>query len=517
MPSTQTVIEIVEWDPKGFSGLTLRKDKSVPEPKQGEVLVRVLLRPINPADIITIQNAFGSNPPLPAVPGTDGMGKVVRNGPGASKFEEGQRVCAAPWPGAKGEGTWQQYVALQEKDLVAVPDGMSDLAASQFYVNPNTAVGLVESLNIPPGEFLLQTAASSAVGHMVIGYAKHKGIKTINIVRNEQKAPELTALGATEVLSSSDAHLVDRVKQITGGKCAYGAIDAVAGNLGQQVFSSIRVQGSHLVYGAMGGDIVPAPIMDLFSLKHLTGFIMNMWLATLGNARDEMLNQVMHLLAKGVLKPATGAHLLRPIRPINPTDLFSIHGDYPLNPPLPAVPGSDGVAKVERNGPGASKFKEGQRVVAAPWPTFQGEGTWQQYVAVAEKHLVAVPDSVSDQAASQFFVNPNTAVGLIDSLKIPDNEYLLQTAATSALGRMIIAYAKHKGIKTINVMRNNKKVNQLKALGADEVIISSEENLVERVRHITGGKGKGFPLEKYEEALKEHLSPGRSSKVFLEG
>ena len=61
---------------------------------------------------------------------------------------------------------------------------------------------------------------------------------------------------------------------------------------------------------------------------------------------------------------------------------------------------------MEENGPGASKFPKGTRVVAVPWGTFHGEGTWQQYVVVPEAALIAVPDSVPDEAAWQFVVNP---------------------------------------------------------------------------------------------------------------
>ncbi|KAK9829316.1 hypothetical protein WJX72_005163 [[Myrmecia] bisecta] len=307
MPATQTAIEIMERDPQGFSGLRLRKDKPVPEPKQGEVLVRAYLRPINPTDIFSIQKTYPANPPLPAVPGVEGVAKVERNGPGASKFKEGQRVVAAPWPTFQGEGTWQQYVAMAEKHLVAVPESLSDQAAAQAFVNPTTAVGLLAIAGVPENEYLLQTAATSVLGRMVIRYAKHKGIKTINIVRNAKQVTELKALGANELVISSTENVVDRVKQITGGKGAYAAIDAVSGELAQQVFSSLRDQGSQFEYGALSGDTVTLKIMDLLCFrKVLKGFLLHHWLETLGDKREETLNHVMNLLENQILKPATG-------------------------------------------------------------------------------------------------------------------------------------------------------------------------------------------------------------------
>lgn len=61
---------------------------------------------------------------------------------------------------------------------------------------------------------------------------------------------------------------------------------------------------------------------------------------------------------------------------------------------------------MEENGSGSSKFPKGTRVVAVPWGTFEGNGTWQQYAVVPEAALIAVPDSVPDESAAQFLVNP---------------------------------------------------------------------------------------------------------------
>ena len=94
-------------------------DAPMPEPKQGEVLVNAYLRPVNPTDVILIKTGWGGLVPLPSTPGSEGVGKVVKNGPGASTFKEGQRVAAAPWPQFQGHGSWAQYVAIPEKDLVS--------------------------------------------------------------------------------------------------------------------------------------------------------------------------------------------------------------------------------------------------------------------------------------------------------------------------------------------------------------------------------------------------------------
>ena len=77
-----------------------------------------------------------------------------------------------------------------------------------------------------------------------------------------------------------------------------------------------------------------------------------------------------------------------------------------------------GVGTVDRLGDGATRFKEGQRVVAAPWSAKRGDGTWQQYAVVDETALIGVPDSVSDESAAQAIVNPVTAYGFLDVSKV---------------------------------------------------------------------------------------------------
>ena len=106
---------------------------------------------------------------------------------------------------------------------------------------------------------------------------------------------------------------------------------------------------------------------------------------------------------------------------------------------------SAGLGVVEKNGPGASKFHPGQRVVSAAWGAATGNGTWQQYLAVPEQVLVSliaparflgdiesvrhdvqfllllqipVPDSVPDEAAAQYLVNPLTSYGFLDILQV---------------------------------------------------------------------------------------------------
>eukprot|EP00899_Mesostigma_viride_P024510 jgi/Mesvir1/5243/Mv15364-RA.1 len=178
-------------------------------------------------------------------------------------------------------------------------------------------------------------------------------------------------------------------------------------------------------------------------------------------------------------------------RPVNPSDAFSVMGVYPGFQPkqLPATPGLEGMGVIEEVGPDVSSLRVGQRVVPLLHNTVnETGGSWQQYVAVRQEDIQTIPESVSDEAAAQFLVNPWTVYGMLRVLAVPKGEWLLQTAAGSVLGRQMIQLAKHYGIKTLNVVRRKEQFEELLALGADACICSEDEDIPGMVRSYTGGK-----------------------------
>ena len=89
---------------------------TVPEPCEGEVLVQLRLRPVDPADVFTLMGVYPGAPPPdkgPFTPGLDGMGKVSKLGSGATKFKEGQCVAIAGLLLEEGNGSWAEYAGEQ--------------------------------------------------------------------------------------------------------------------------------------------------------------------------------------------------------------------------------------------------------------------------------------------------------------------------------------------------------------------------------------------------------------------
>src|SRR5215212_11458521 len=204
------------------------EDVAKPEPGAGQVLVKMRARAINPSDLLTVRGLYGSLPEPPATPGLEGMGEVAELGEGVTHLRAGQRVI--PLGVA---GTWQEFVVAPAAQLIPVPDPISDRTAAQFVVNPLTAwIMTVEELALQPGEWLLQTAAGSTLGRVVLQIAKQRGFKTINVVRRREQGEELKALGADEVICTDEEKIAERVKEITGKEGLRKAIDAVGGETG---------------------------------------------------------------------------------------------------------------------------------------------------------------------------------------------------------------------------------------------------------------------------------------------
>lgn len=302
-PNTHTAVEV-----HSFSSPPRVVRLPTPVPRHGEVLVKVLLRPVNPSDVMSIRGTYPGLGPtrLPAVPGADGVGVVTALGAGAvGRFGVGQRVAGAPFPSVAGNGSWQQFASIDSSKLVAVPDAVSDVAAAQFFVNPTTALGLLETLAVPRGEHMLNVAAGSAIGRMISSIAEHRGIEVINVVRRREVA---SGIVGGEVVVTEDEDVFSRVMAITGGRGVWGALDPVGAESTALAGSVARVGGTVILYGMLGGARSEVSISDLIMRDVcLRGFRLATWLKGMdGPMRRAKLGEVMDLLANGIIPAVDG-------------------------------------------------------------------------------------------------------------------------------------------------------------------------------------------------------------------
>ena len=168
--------------------------------------------------------------------------------------------------------------------------------------------------------------------------------------------------------------------------------------------------------------------------------------------------------------------------PINPSDVLTLTGHYGILPPLPAIGGNEGVAKVIEHGPGVTEPAIGQTVLLP-----MGIGTWATHMVAAAEKLIALPNGVDPIQLSMITVNPPTASLLLSEfVDLERGDWVIQNAANSGVGSYLIALAKLRGLKTINVVRRESLIEPLLAAGADVVLVDGDD-LAEQVKTATDG------------------------------
>jgi trans-2-enoyl-CoA reductase len=274
--------------------------EQVPLPEVGPGQVRVQMRaaPVNPADINVIQGRYGSLPELPATCGNEGAGVVQQVGPGVTDVAPGQHVRPEP-----GVGCWCQELVTGAERLIRLPGGLTDEQAAVISVNAATAYRMLRDfVELSPGQWVLQNAATSAVGRYVIQLCRRWGLRSASLVRRQEAVAELEALGADLVLLEG-TRLARELPQLTGGQRPRLALNAVGGHSAANLAGALAPGGTLVTYGAMGLKPLTVPNGPLiFGELRLRGFWVTAWYRRSTRAQaDAMFAELAPLYADGTL------------------------------------------------------------------------------------------------------------------------------------------------------------------------------------------------------------------------
>jgi len=224
-----------------------------PVPAAGQVLIRVRAAGVNRPDLLQRQGLY---PPPPGAPDTLGLevaGEIVQGG---GRWQPGDRVCAL-----LGGGGYAQYVAVDARHVLPVPDGWDFIQAAAL---PETAftvfANLFEHGQLKAGERLLLHGATSGIGVMAIQMAKAAGAQVLATARAADKAAQARSLGADVAVDTSCESFVEAAR-------AAGGVDVALDMVGASVFadtlSVLNLRGRIVYIAALGGGMLEVPVFEL--------------------------------------------------------------------------------------------------------------------------------------------------------------------------------------------------------------------------------------------------------------
>jgi trans-2-enoyl-CoA reductase len=242
-------------------------DEPTPDPRVGEVSIRMEAAPIHLADLYCMQGMDQFKMPLPATPGFEGVGCISAVGAEVTNWSIGDRV----FPHIAC-GSWRDEITVPSADLLPAPEGDA-VQLSLLPINPPTSYLILEDYgDLQEGDWIIQNAANSNCGRYLIELAKLRGIKTINVVRRPELIDELKNLGGDVVLVDGD-DLADRVSAATGGAPVKLGVDAVNGMATARIASCLADGSTVLAYGMLTGEpcMIPPDVAFLQDIR-LEGF-----------------------------------------------------------------------------------------------------------------------------------------------------------------------------------------------------------------------------------------------------
>lgn len=267
----------------------------IPELRDDEVLIKTSAAVCNPSDIAFIQGVYNIVKPVPAIPGFEGAGEIVKEGKNISGMV-GKKVSA--FVQSNRSGTWSEYFVAKTADIIALDDAMPFEQSACFTVNPFTAYGMFETakkLNTPA---IIQNASGSQVAAFLRKMAEEEGMQLIDIVRKQSTAKSLIEEGAKNVLVETDEDFDNKLKTICEKLKPQVAFDAVGGSLSGKMYNALAPNSEMMVYGGLSNKhMSDLSVMDaIFNNKIVSGFNLIGWKSGLSRMEFESIS--LHLQKK---------------------------------------------------------------------------------------------------------------------------------------------------------------------------------------------------------------------------
>ncbi|EJZ17335.1 quinone oxidoreductase [Rhizobium sp. Pop5] len=273
------------------------EDIPIPEPADGEVLVRHTVIGLNFVDVYFRRGTM-EVPSFPAVIGNEAAGIVEAVGRGVTSVKVGDRVVFG-----HSTGAYATRGVHPADRLAVIPDGVSDEQAAASFLKGLTARYLIKDVvPLKTGDTIVYHAAAGGVGQIFVQWAKSLGYRVIGTVSSQSKAEIARQAGCDHVINYSTEDFVARTFELTGGV----GVDAVFDSVGEDTFRGslavLKVRGTLVQFGKASGEITPIdPYVLAAKSLHLTWGRLDHYVVTAAETAEAAAD-LFAAIEAGVLK-----------------------------------------------------------------------------------------------------------------------------------------------------------------------------------------------------------------------
>lgn len=255
------------------------KEVPIPEPKAGQVLIKVIMASVNPSDLAYVKGRYSQSRVKGRPAGFEGVGEVAASGGGmmANRLK-GKRVAFATT--SEASGAWAEYALAEAATCIPLNGAVRDEDGASMMVNPLSALAMLDIVRHEGAKAFVMTAGGSQLNKLLIKAASEEGFRPIAIIRRAEQVEALTKLGAAAVLNAKTADYEEKLAAVMKAEQPRILFDAVAGPGGATVFEAMPDHARWIIYGRL--DPTP-PTLEatghlIFRDKHIEGFWLTSWM-----------------------------------------------------------------------------------------------------------------------------------------------------------------------------------------------------------------------------------------------
>lgn len=315
LPAAMRAVEITTF---GAPEVLKIGSRPVPQPRPGEVLIKVEAAGVNRPDVSQRKGNYPPPPGASDIPGLEVAGGIVALGEGVTNWKLGDRVCALVTGGGYAE-----YCAAPALQCLPIPKGLSAVEAASlpetyFTVYPN----VFERGRLAGKDTLLIQGGSSGIGVAAIQMAKAMGHTVFVTAGSDEKCKACVALGADRGINYRTEDFVAVVKEATGGRGVDVILDMVAGEYVDRELKALADDGRLVLIALLGGAKSTLGMGDILRRRlSITGSTLRPRpIEFKGKVAAALREKIWPLLEAGKIKPviyktfplenAAGAHSL---------------------------------------------------------------------------------------------------------------------------------------------------------------------------------------------------------------